>query len=85
MTRSVTQRLLGYVPALFHPAPRRALVIGVGSGTTVGSLEQFPLETIDAAEISPQVVAAAVGSFADVNGRFASARALFVSTAASGH
>ncbi len=63
----VAQRLLALVPALFHPDPKRALVIGVGSGTTVATLARFPLESIDAAEISPEVSDAAKGYFADVN------------------
>jgi spermidine synthase len=66
----VAQRLLACVPGLFHPAPKRALVIGLGSGTTVATLERFPLESIDAAEISPEVGEAAALCFADVNDRF---------------
>jgi spermidine synthase len=66
----VAQRLLACVPCLFHPAPRRALVIGIGSGTTVATLARFPLESIDAAEISPEVSEAAALRFADVNDRF---------------
>lgn len=63
----VVQRLLGIVPALFHPAPKEALVIGVGSGTTVAMLRRFGLTRIDAAEISPEVVDAARLHFREIN------------------
>lgn len=66
----VAQRLLACVPALFHPDPRKALVIGVGSGTTVATLGRFPVESIDAAEISPEVGDAAKTFFTDVNEGF---------------
>ena len=62
----VVQRLLGVVPVLFHPAPKSALVIGVGSGTTVAMLRDFGLETIDAAEISPEVGEAARLHFREI-------------------
>ena len=32
-----TQKLSGHFPALFHPDPKNACVIGFGTGTTVGS------------------------------------------------
>lgn len=66
----VTQRLLGAVPGLFHRNPERALVIGLGSGTTVGTLKRFPLERIDVAEISPEVAEAARLHFSHVNEGF---------------
>ncbi len=68
----VAQRLLACVPGMFHPAPKRALVIGVGSGTTVGTLKRFPLESIDAAEISPEVGEAAGRFFTKINDGFLS-------------
>ncbi len=66
----IAQRLLALIPALFHPDPKRALVIGVGSGTTVATLKRFPFETIDAAEISPEVGEAAQLKFKDINDDF---------------
>jgi hypothetical protein len=66
----VAQRLLALIPGLFHPTPKRALVIGVGSGTTVATLMRFPLESIDAAEISPEVGEAARLEFAAINDHF---------------
>jgi spermidine synthase len=66
----VAQRMLACIPGLFHPSPKRALVIGVGSGTTVATLMRFPLESIDAAEISPEVGEAARLEFAAINDHF---------------
>lgn len=62
----VTQRLLAVVPALFHETPRRALVIGLGSGVTAAALLRFPLERLDVVEISPEVVDAARAHFGAV-------------------
>jgi spermidine synthase len=51
-----TQLLSGYLPMLFHPNPKSALVIGQGSGITLGAVEQFPVEKINLVEISPAVI-----------------------------
>lgn len=56
----LTQLLLGHLPALLHPEPRNALVIGLGSGVTCGAVLTHPsIEKVDAIEISPEVVVAA--------------------------
>lgn len=50
------QRLLGHVPGVLHGDVRRALVIGLGTGMTAGSLLDLPtLERLDVVEISPAV------------------------------
>ncbi len=36
------QRMLGSIPALFHPDPRSVLVVGFGAGVTAGSMLPFP-------------------------------------------
>lgn len=74
----VTQRLLGLVPPLFHQVPRRALVIGLGSGSTVAALGRFPLETIEVAEIAPEVAKAASLHFSDLNDRALEDRRVFL-------
>ena len=51
-----TQLLSGYLPMFLHANPRSALVIGQGSGITLGAVEQFPAEKIDLVEISPAVI-----------------------------
>jgi spermidine synthase len=53
-----TQKLLAHVPLLLHPAPRRALVIGLASGITLGSAGLYPLTSLDCVEISPEMVEA---------------------------
>ncbi len=62
------QYLLGHVPGLLHGDVRRALVIGLGSGMTAGSLLDLPaIESVEVAEISP-AVARAARAFAEWNG-----------------
>jgi spermidine synthase len=54
-----TQLLLGHVGAVFHPAPRRVLIIGFGSGMTVSAVARYPdVERIDCVEIEPAVIRA---------------------------
>jgi len=63
------QYLLGHVPGLLHGEVKRALVIGLGTGMTAGSLLDLPtLESLEIAEISPAVRRAAA-YFAEWNGR----------------
>jgi spermidine synthase len=52
-------RLIGHLPALLHPDPRRALVIGLGGGATPGALTQHPELTVECVELSPSVVGGA--------------------------
>jgi spermidine synthase len=63
-----TQVLLGQLPCLLHPNPQNALVVGLGSGVTLGSVLTHPLKTVDCVEISPEVVDASL-QFNDVNHR----------------
>ncbi len=53
------QRMLGHLPMLFHPDPRRALNLGVGVGVTLGALGCYPLDRLDAVEIEPAALEAA--------------------------
>jgi spermidine synthase len=55
-----TQLMLGHLPLLVHPAPRAALVIGIGSGITTGAIATHgEIERLDVVEIEPAVVEAA--------------------------
>lgn len=63
----LTQIGSGHLPVLLHPAPERVLIVGLGSGVTVGSAALHPI-AIDAVELSPAVVAAS-HAFDAVNGR----------------
>lgn len=63
----VTQNLLGHLPLLHHSEPRRALIIGLGGGFTLGTATRYSqLKKIDCVEISP-AVAEAVRYFKDHN------------------
>lgn len=56
----ITQLLLGHLGAVLHPAPRRVLVVGFGSGMTVSSLALYTeIESITCVEIEPAVIRAA--------------------------
>jgi spermidine synthase len=53
---SSTQLLLGDLGAIFHPHPRRVLVIGLGGGMTASAVSRFSdVERIDCLEIEPAV------------------------------
>ncbi|MBI5328552.1 MAG: fused MFS/spermidine synthase [Deltaproteobacteria bacterium] len=51
--------LLGHIPMLLSKKSDSALVIGLGSGITLGAMEQYPLKDIDVVELEPAVVEAA--------------------------
>jgi spermidine synthase len=53
------QRHFAHFPALFLSREERALVIGLGTGVTLGTVAAYPFERIDVAEISPAIVDAA--------------------------
>jgi len=53
-----TQVLLGQVPLLLKPEAKSVLVVGLGSGITVGSVLRHPIERLDVVEISSAVVEA---------------------------
>jgi len=59
-------RLLGHLPALLARERDTALVIGFGSGTTVGSLARHPFSELRCVEIVPEVLSLA-DRFASVN------------------
>ena len=59
------QRRFAHFPSLFVHRFDRALVIGLGTGTTVGTIAAYPWERIDVAEISPAIVEAQRRYFAD--------------------
>ena len=53
------QLMLGHVPVLAHPDPKRAFVLGMGTGITLGAVAAHPgLERIVLAEIEPAVLGA---------------------------
>ncbi|HEX9940729.1 MAG TPA: fused MFS/spermidine synthase [Thermoanaerobaculia bacterium] len=63
-----TQLLLGHLPLLFHPNPRRVLAIGLGGGFTLRAVVHHPEPVrITAVEIDPEVVTTARKHFAAFN------------------
>ena len=63
----IAQRSFAHFPSLFVDHHGRALVVGVGTGTTLGTIAAYPYEHIDVAEISPAIVEAARRFFAEPN------------------
>jgi spermidine synthase len=52
-----TQVMLGVLGAIRHPQPRRALVIGLGTGSSAGWLGAIPsMERVDVVELEPLVI-----------------------------
>lgn len=64
----VTQALLGYIPVMLHPDPKKVLIIGLGSGFTATAVATHPVQQIDVVEIEKAVVEAA-GHFKEFNRR----------------
>jgi spermidine synthase len=64
----VQQKFVAHVPMLLHPAPRRALVIGWGSGVSAASAALYPLAFLECVEIEPATWEAAP-FFTELSGR----------------
>jgi spermidine synthase len=62
------QRMLGHLPGLICPTPRKVLVVGCGAGVTAGSFIPYPdVEKIVICEIEPVVPRAAAENFGEEN------------------
>ena len=61
------QRFFAHYPSLFVKDYRDLLVIGLGTGTTLGTLAGYPWQKIDVAEISPSILFAAKTYFGGAN------------------
>jgi len=50
------QRMVGHLPALLHPNPKRVLGIGFGAGVSAGTFTRYPgIEKITVCEIEPVI------------------------------
>ena len=54
----LTQKLVAHLPLLLHDNPREVVIIGLGSGVTLGAALRHPIARADVVEISPEVVEA---------------------------
>ncbi|MEO6598676.1 MAG: fused MFS/spermidine synthase [Polyangiaceae bacterium] len=61
------QRYFAHYPSLFVKDYKDLLVIGLGTGTTLGTLAGYPWQKIDVAEISPSILIAARTYFEGAN------------------
>ncbi len=61
------QRFFAHYPSLFVKRYQDLLVIGLGTGTTLGTLAGYPWQKIDVAEISPSILLAARTFFQQAN------------------
>jgi spermidine synthase len=62
------QRMLGHIPALFHPEPRSVLVVGCGAGVTAGSFLAHPsIQRITLCEIEPLIPKVVARYFGEEN------------------
>lgn len=62
------QVMLGQLPLLLSPRPKRALIVGFASGISVGSMLQSPIESVECVELEPATVGAS-RFFEHVNNR----------------
>jgi spermidine synthase len=54
-----TQLALGHIPLLSHPAPRRVLLVGLGTGMSAGAASAHPdVEALTVVELSAEVIEA---------------------------
>jgi spermidine synthase len=62
------QRLLGHMPALFHPNPKSVLIVGFGAGVTAGSFVTHPtIQRIAICEMEPLIPPTATEYFKTQN------------------
>jgi spermidine synthase len=62
------QRMLGHMPALFHPNPKSVLIVGFGAGVTAGTFVTYPgIEHIVICEMEPLIPPTATQYFAREN------------------
>ena len=55
---SLIQLLIAHVPMLLHANPKKAMVLGLGSGMSLAAAEKYTADHLDCLEISPGVIKA---------------------------
>ncbi len=53
---STYMQAMGFVPMVLHPSPKRVLVIGFGTGNTIGTTSMFPGAEVHGVEIDKNVL-----------------------------
>lgn len=53
---AVAEQRQAHLPLLLHPNPENALLLGTGTGITLGAASLYPELTIDAVELVPEVI-----------------------------
>jgi spermidine synthase len=71
----LTQKLVGHLPLLLHPAPRQVAIVGLGSGVTAGAVLTHPVDRVDVIELSPEVVEASAAFLEENRSALADPRA----------
>jgi spermidine synthase len=61
------QRFFAHYPSIFVSRFEQALIIGLGTGTTLGTIASYPWQKLELVEISPAIVEAADQYFRSVN------------------
>ena len=61
------QRFFAHYPSIFVSKFDQALIIGLGTGTTLGTIASYPWKKLELVEISPAIVEAADKYFQSVN------------------
>jgi spermidine synthase len=62
------QRMLGHLPAMFHPHPQSVLIVGCGAGVTAGSFVVYPdVKRIVICEIEPLIPRVVTKFFSEQN------------------
>lgn len=61
------QRFFAHYPSIFVSRFEQALIIGLGTGTTLGTIASYPWKKLELVEISPAIVEAADQYFKSVN------------------
>src|SRR4051794_978607 len=62
------QRMLGHIPALYHPQPKSVLIVGFGAGVAAGAFVLHPgIERIVICEMEPLIPPTATKYFAQEN------------------
>lgn len=61
-----TQMMVGHLPMMLHPNPENVLVVGFGSGVSIGAVSLYDTKLVECVELIPEVLESGV-AFKDYN------------------